>query len=135
MRGQRIRSTSHRNGPASIAASATRSAVQRCAVGGNQADVDMVLTQPITNEVAWVQVKSRSTQAELDHYVRRFKTTVVSFVVSLFYHSAPKVLRVTSVFAVAVDRGSCPPAIPDSNNVEGQPTRILRIIGARNPVV
>jgi hypothetical protein len=56
---------------------------RQSAVGGNQADVDMVLTQPITTEIAWVQVKSRSTQAELDDYVRRFHNDGSSIAVSL----------------------------------------------------
>jgi hypothetical protein len=62
-------------------------------VGGNQADVDMVLTQPTTNEIAWVQVKSRSTQAELDDYVRRFHTDGSFHRCYFIYHSAPKELR------------------------------------------
>ena len=55
--------------------------------------MNIVLTQPTTNEVAWVQVKSRSTQAELDDYVRRFHNDG-SFNCRFFiYHSAPKILR------------------------------------------
>ncbi|WP_175619420.1 restriction endonuclease [Bradyrhizobium sp. 2S1] len=41
-------------------------------LGGEQADVDLLLTQPVTEETAWVQVKSRSRQAEFDDYLDRF---------------------------------------------------------------
>ncbi|EAQ35228.1 hypothetical protein NB311A_12966 [Nitrobacter sp. Nb-311A] len=37
----------------------------------------MVLPQPITNEVAWIQFKSRSPQAELDTMSGGFITTSV----------------------------------------------------------
>jgi hypothetical protein len=43
------------------------------ALGGDQADVDLVLFEPITSETAWVQVKSHSTQAELNDYLGRFE--------------------------------------------------------------
>jgi hypothetical protein len=42
------------------------------ALGRGQTDVDLVLKQPVTGETAWVQVKSRSTQAEFDEYLGRF---------------------------------------------------------------
>jgi len=42
-------------------------------LGGGQADVDLILDQPISGETAWVQVKSRARQAQLDDYVRRFQ--------------------------------------------------------------
>lgn len=59
---------------------------RQSAVGGDQADVDIVLTQPTTNEVAWVQVKSRSSQAELDECLRRFRYDC-SFDLFVFYLS------------------------------------------------
>jgi len=42
-------------------------------LGRDQADVDLILKQPVTGETAWVQVKSRSTQAELREYLDRFQ--------------------------------------------------------------
>lgn len=42
-------------------------------LGKTMPDVDLVLDQPITGETAWVQVKSRTTQAELDDYLDRFE--------------------------------------------------------------
>ena len=53
----------------------------------------MVLTQPTTNEVAWVQVKSRSSQAELDDYYRRFRNDGSFDRFFFVCHSAPKILR------------------------------------------
>lgn len=67
---------------------------RQSAVGGGQADVDMVLTQPTTNETAWVQVKSRSSQAELDDYLRRFRNDGSFDRFFFIYHSAPKALRI-----------------------------------------
>jgi hypothetical protein len=47
---------------------------QRSSVlGKQQPDVDLILTQPITGETAWVQIKSRANQAELDDYIGRFR--------------------------------------------------------------
>jgi hypothetical protein len=66
---------------------------RQSAVGGNQADVDMVLTQPTTNETAWVQVKSRSSQGELDDYLRRFHNDGSFNRFFFICHSAPRVLR------------------------------------------
>jgi hypothetical protein len=66
---------------------------RQSAVGGNQADVDMVLTQPTTTETAWVQVKSRSSQAELDDYYQRFRNDGSFDRFFFIYHSAPKILR------------------------------------------
>lgn len=42
-------------------------------VGGTQADTDLVLEQPSTGETAFVQVKSKATQAVLDDYIGRFR--------------------------------------------------------------
>jgi hypothetical protein len=47
---------------------------QRSSVlGKNQADVDLILSQPTIGETAWVQIKSGTSQAELDDYVGRFQ--------------------------------------------------------------
>lgn len=47
---------------------------QRSSVlGEGVPDVDLILSQPTTGETAWVQVKSRSSQAELDDYLGRYR--------------------------------------------------------------
>ena len=47
---------------------------RRVSILGQQLpDVDLLLEQPTTGEIAWVQVKSRSNQAELDDYLGRFR--------------------------------------------------------------
>jgi hypothetical protein len=47
---------------------------QRTSVlGKDQADVDLILSQPITGETAWVQIKSMASQASLDDYLDRFR--------------------------------------------------------------
>jgi hypothetical protein len=43
------------------------------ALGRGQADVDLILKQPVTSETAWVQVKSSSSQAEFHEYLDRFQ--------------------------------------------------------------
>jgi hypothetical protein len=43
------------------------------ALGGTQKDADIVVEQPITGETAFVQVKSKASQALLDDYVGRFE--------------------------------------------------------------
>jgi hypothetical protein len=62
-------------------------------LGGEQADVDLVLRQPITGETAWVQIKSRSSQAEFEDYHGRFRREGVCDHFFFVYHSAPKPLR------------------------------------------
>ncbi len=42
-------------------------------LGGSQADVDLVLEQPTTGERAFVQVKSKASQAVLDNYLDRYR--------------------------------------------------------------
>ena len=42
-------------------------------VGGTQADTDLVLEQPTTGEIAFVQIKSKAAQAVLDDYIGRFR--------------------------------------------------------------
>ncbi len=44
-------------------------------VGGSRKDVDLVVQQPTTGETAFVQVKSRATQAVLEDYVERFRAS------------------------------------------------------------
>ena len=52
----------------------SRGGWQRSSVlGKNQADVDLILSQPTIGETAWVQIKSGTSQAELDDYVGRFQ--------------------------------------------------------------
>jgi Restriction endonuclease len=47
---------------------------QRSSVlGKDQADVDLILRQSTIGETAWVQIKSGTSQAELDDYVGRFR--------------------------------------------------------------
>jgi hypothetical protein len=47
---------------------------QRSSVlGKDQADVDLILTHPTIGETAWVQVKSGTSQADLDDYLGRFR--------------------------------------------------------------
>ena len=47
---------------------------QRSSVlGKDQADVDLILTQPTIGETAWVQIKSKTSQAELNDYLGRFR--------------------------------------------------------------
>jgi hypothetical protein len=47
---------------------------QRSSVlGQGQPDVDLILSQPTIGETAWVQVKSQTSQAELDDYLRRYR--------------------------------------------------------------
>ena len=58
------------------------------ALGGGQADVDLVLTQPITGERAWVQVKTRSSQREFDDYLDRFQKEGSCQYFFFVYHTA-----------------------------------------------
>lgn len=44
-------------------------------LGKGQADVDLILSQPITGETAWVQVKSTANQSVLNDYANRFRST------------------------------------------------------------
>jgi hypothetical protein len=47
---------------------------QRSSVlGKHQPDVDLILTQPTTDETAWVQIKSKTDQAEFNDYLGRFR--------------------------------------------------------------
>jgi hypothetical protein len=72
----------------------TRGGWQRVgALGGNQADVDLVLKQPISGETAWVQVKLRSSQAEFDDYLGRFERNGRFDRFFFIYHSATTPIR------------------------------------------
>ena len=42
-------------------------------LGKDQADVDLILSQPTTGETAWVQIKSMASQAGLADYLDRFR--------------------------------------------------------------
>jgi len=44
-------------------------------VGGTRKDIDLMLRDPVTGEIAAVQVKSQANQAELDDYIERFEAT------------------------------------------------------------
>ena len=44
-------------------------------VGKGLADVDLLMEQPTTGETAFVQVKSRASQAVLDDYIERFRAS------------------------------------------------------------
>lgn len=47
---------------------------QRSSVlGKDQVDVDLILAQPTIGETAWVQIKSKTSQAELNDYLGRFR--------------------------------------------------------------
>lgn len=72
----------------------TRGGWQRVgALGGGQADVDLVLKQPITEETAWVQVKSQSSQAEFDDYLGRFERNGGFDHFFFVYHSAANAIQ------------------------------------------
>jgi len=42
-------------------------------LGENMPDIDLALDQPLTGERAWVQIKTKTNQAELDGYLDRFR--------------------------------------------------------------
>ncbi len=46
---------------------------RQTALGKDQPDVDLVVRQALTKETAWIQVKSKSNQSELDDYLDRFR--------------------------------------------------------------
>jgi restriction endonuclease len=76
-------------------------------LGGEQSDVDLVLRQPITRETAWVQVKSRSSQAEFQDYLTRFERDGCSGHFFFVYHSAISAIRAVparNVYLWSADR-------------------------------
>jgi hypothetical protein len=42
-------------------------------IGKDQIDVDLILSQPLLGETAWVQIKSTASQAGLNDYLGRFQ--------------------------------------------------------------
>lgn len=60
------------------------------ALGGNQRDVDLILRQPIVGQTAWVQIKSRTSQAEFEDYLGRFEREASCDFFFFIYHSAPR---------------------------------------------
>lgn len=56
-------------------------------VGGNQADVDVMLEHPVTEETAWVQVKSSCSQSVIDDYRGRFQRNKIASRCFLAVHS------------------------------------------------
>jgi hypothetical protein len=46
---------------------------RQSALGTGEVDIDLLLDNPVTREVAWVQIKSTAGQAVLNDYVERFK--------------------------------------------------------------
>jgi hypothetical protein len=76
----------------------------------------LVLKQPISGETAWVQVKSRSSQADLDDYLGRFERHGRFDRFFFIYHSATRPIRmrqqrqhhlwsVDRIASAAIDQG------------------------------
>ena len=61
-------------------------------VGGTQKDTDLVVQQPTTGELAFVQVKSKATQGVLDDYVERFRASGVYDRMFFVCHSPSRAL-------------------------------------------
>jgi hypothetical protein len=66
-------------------------------LGGGQSDVDLLLRQPITGETAWVQVKSRSSQAEFEDYLARFRRDGSCDRFFFVYHSAAQPIKLRAM--------------------------------------
>lgn len=62
-------------------------------VGGNQADIDMMLEHSVTEETAWVQVKSSCSQSVVDDYCGRFQRNKIASRCFLAVHSPEGQLR------------------------------------------
>jgi len=58
-------------------------------LGKDQIDVDLVLSQPLLGETAWVQIKSSASQAVLDDYIDRFRRDGSCGRFFFVCHSAP----------------------------------------------
>jgi hypothetical protein len=70
---------------------------QRSSVlGRDQADVDLILTQPTIGETAWVQIKSKTSQAELNDYLGRFRRDASCHRFFFVCHSAAGTLSLPS---------------------------------------
>ena len=46
---------------------------RQSAVGDGEVDIDLLLDHPTTGELAWVQIKTGTSQAELEDYLQRFE--------------------------------------------------------------
>ncbi|WP_247317886.1 restriction endonuclease [Bradyrhizobium sp. 141] len=66
---------------------------RQSALGGAQPDVDFVARQPLTGGSAWVQVKSRATQAVFEDYLKRFLRQAGASAFFFVYHSADRPIR------------------------------------------
>lgn len=62
-------------------------------IGGNQADIDLMLEHPMTGETAWVQIKSACAQTDLDRYCQQFASQRVATCCFFAVHSPNGQLR------------------------------------------
>jgi hypothetical protein len=84
----------------------TRGGWQRqSAIGDGEVDIDLLLDSPSTGETAWVQVKSRATQAILDDYLDRFRRDGSCDRFFFVCHTAPVNLALPSERALHVWAG------------------------------
>jgi hypothetical protein len=58
--------------------------------------VDLILTQPTIGETAWVQIKSKTSQAELNDYLGRFRRDGTCHRFFFVCHSAAGTLSLPS---------------------------------------
>jgi hypothetical protein len=58
------------------------------ALGGNEKDIDLMVEQAVTRETAFVQVKSKSSQVELERYVGIFDSSGMASRIIFACHSA-----------------------------------------------
>jgi len=66
------------------------------AVGKGEIDLDLLFTMPTTGETAWVQVKSKATQATVTDYLERFDQDGSCDHFFFVCHTAPRSLSVPS---------------------------------------
>jgi hypothetical protein len=69
---------------------------RQSALAQGEVDIDLLLDNPVTREVAWVQVKSRCNQAVLDDYLERFRRDGSAQHFFLAVHSPAAHLRAPS---------------------------------------
>ena len=74
------------------------------ALGGNEKDVDLLVEQTVTRETAFVQVKSKSDQAELDRYVRIFENYGMASRMIFACHTSKTPLRSDRADTIVWDR-------------------------------
>ncbi len=74
-------------------------------VGGIQADTDLVLEQPTTGEIAFVQVKSKAAQSVLDDYIGRFRRSGTYDRMFFICHSPAGTLSVDDTAGVHIWAG------------------------------